>query len=150
MMAIFQWTITPPNALSDETTGPSSAAIMGGKTAAVLRSFIPSCELVKIDSFVSLCDVISRIADHPVIKLDELLLHNWATPQRKDVAVDGRKLTSFTGCLHTGCLRLTTPVWWESLIKNHHHTAGEALFHAYRIRVHDYCSYAGMDARFFG
>jgi len=50
----------------------------GGKTAAVLRSFITSCELVKIDPFVWFRDVLSRIADHPVNKLDELLPHNWA------------------------------------------------------------------------
>ena len=45
----------------------------GGKTAAVLRSFITSCELVKIDPFVWFRDVIIRIPDHPVNKLDNLL-----------------------------------------------------------------------------
>ena len=50
----------------------------GGKTAAVLRSFITSCELVKVYPFVWLRDVLSRIADHPVNKLDELLPHNWS------------------------------------------------------------------------
>ena len=50
----------------------------GGKTAAVLRSFITSCELVKIDPFVWFRDVLSRIADHPVNKLDNLLPHNLA------------------------------------------------------------------------
>ncbi len=50
----------------------------GGKTAAVLRSFIASCELVKIDPFAWFRDVLARIADHPVTKLDELMPHNWA------------------------------------------------------------------------
>ena len=50
----------------------------GGKTAAVLRSFVTSCELVKIDPFAWFRDVLSRIADHPVTKLDELLPHRWA------------------------------------------------------------------------
>jgi len=50
----------------------------GGKTAAVLRSFITSCELVKIDPFVWFRDVLSRIPDHLVNKLDNLLPHNWA------------------------------------------------------------------------
>jgi transposase len=50
----------------------------GGKTAAVLRSFITSCELVKVDPFVWFRDILGRIADHPVNKLDELLPHKWA------------------------------------------------------------------------
>jgi transposase len=50
----------------------------GGKTAAVLRSFITSCELLKIDPFVWFRDVLSRIANHPVKRLEELLPHRWA------------------------------------------------------------------------
>jgi transposase len=50
----------------------------GGKTAAILCSFITSCELVKVDPFKWFQDVLRRIADHPVTKLDELLPHNWA------------------------------------------------------------------------
>jgi len=50
----------------------------GGKTAAVLRSFVTSCELVKIDPFAWFCDILGRIADHPVKRLDELLPHRWA------------------------------------------------------------------------
>jgi hypothetical protein len=50
----------------------------GGKTAAILRSFITSCELVKVDPFAWFRDVLRRIADHPITKLDELMPHNWA------------------------------------------------------------------------
>lgn len=50
----------------------------GGRTAAVLRSFVSTCEVVKIDPFAWFRDVLSRIADHPVNKLDELLPHRWA------------------------------------------------------------------------
>ena len=53
----------------------------GGRTAAILRSFVSSCELVKIDPFVWFRDVLSRIGDHPVNRLDELLPHNWAPAQ---------------------------------------------------------------------
>jgi transposase len=49
----------------------------GGKTAAVLRSFISSCELVKIDPFAWFKEVLSRIPDHPVKRLEELLPHRW-------------------------------------------------------------------------
>jgi transposase len=50
----------------------------GGRTAAVLRSFIASCELVKLDPFVWFHDVLARIPDHPVNQLDQLLPHHWA------------------------------------------------------------------------
>jgi transposase len=50
----------------------------GGKTPAVLRSFVTSCELVKVDPFAWFRDVLSRIADHSITKLDELLPHRWA------------------------------------------------------------------------
>ena len=50
----------------------------GGKTAAVLTSFMASCQRRKIDPFAYLCDVLVRIAAHPVNKLDELLPANWA------------------------------------------------------------------------
>jgi transposase len=50
----------------------------GGRTMAVLRSFVVSCELAKVDPFAWFHDVLSRIADHPIRKLDELLPHRWA------------------------------------------------------------------------
>ena len=53
----------------------------GGRTAAVLRSFVTSCELVKVDPFAWFGDVLSRIAEFPVTKLDELLPHRWAAAQ---------------------------------------------------------------------
>jgi transposase len=49
----------------------------GGKTAAVLRSFVTSCELVKIDPFAWFRDVLSRIPAHSITRLSELLPHNW-------------------------------------------------------------------------
>ncbi len=50
----------------------------GGRTAAVLRSFVASCELVKVDPFAWFQDVLSRIAAHPITRLEELLPHRWA------------------------------------------------------------------------
>ena len=52
----------------------------GGRTAAILRSFVASCELVKVDPFAWFHDVLSRIAAHPVTRLEELLPHRWAQP----------------------------------------------------------------------
>src|SRR6266404_445398 len=53
----------------------------GGNTAAVLRSFVASCQRVSVDPFVWLKDVLSRIAAHPLTRLTELLPHNWAAAQ---------------------------------------------------------------------
>ncbi len=53
----------------------------GGKTAAVLRSFVASCQRVGVDPFAWLKDVLSRIAGHPIHQLAELLPHNWALAQ---------------------------------------------------------------------
>lgn len=49
----------------------------GGRTMAVLRSFVSSCELVNIDPLTWFHDVLSRIATHSIQKLDELLPHLW-------------------------------------------------------------------------
>ena len=53
----------------------------GGKTAAVLRSFVASCQRVGVDPFLWLQDILSRIGDHPITRLGELLPHNWAGAQ---------------------------------------------------------------------
>ena len=53
----------------------------GGKTAAVLRSFVASCQRAGLDPFAWFKDVLTRIADHPITRLGELLPHNWAPAQ---------------------------------------------------------------------
>jgi hypothetical protein len=53
----------------------------GGHTAAVLRSFVASCQRVGIDPYAWLKDVLTRIAGHPVARLTELLPHNWKPAQ---------------------------------------------------------------------
>lgn len=49
----------------------------GGRTAAVLTSFMASCRQVNIDPFAYLKDVLGRIASHPVNALEQLLPANW-------------------------------------------------------------------------
>ena len=49
----------------------------GGRTAAVLRSFMASCQRLKIDPWAHLRDLLDRIAAQPVTRLDELLPANW-------------------------------------------------------------------------
>jgi transposase len=49
----------------------------GGKTAAVLLSFIATCKRNAVEPFAWFRDVLSRIATHPVNRLAELLPHNW-------------------------------------------------------------------------
>ena len=53
----------------------------GGKTAAVLRSFVASCKRAEVEPFAWFRDVLSRIAHHPMTRLAELLPHNWTPAQ---------------------------------------------------------------------
>jgi transposase len=53
----------------------------GGRTAAILRSFVASCQRVGVDPFAWLKDILSRIAGHPITRLAELLPHTWAPVQ---------------------------------------------------------------------
>ncbi len=49
----------------------------GGKTAAVLRSFVASCKRCNVEPFAWFHDVLARIPAHPLIRLNELLPNNW-------------------------------------------------------------------------
>lgn len=49
----------------------------GGHTAAVLRSFVGSCQRVGVDSYAWFQDVLTRVAAQPITRLAELLPHNW-------------------------------------------------------------------------
>jgi transposase len=51
----------------------------GGKTAAVLLSFIAMCQRNGVEPFAWFRDVLSRIATHPIHRIEELLPHNWKT-----------------------------------------------------------------------
>jgi transposase len=49
----------------------------GGKTAAVLMSFIAMCKRNAVEPFAWFRDVLTRIPTHPIQRLEELLPHNW-------------------------------------------------------------------------
>jgi hypothetical protein len=49
----------------------------GGKTAALLRSFIASCKRCGVEPFAWFHDVLSRIPAHSITRLSELLPQNW-------------------------------------------------------------------------
>ena len=50
----------------------------GGDRAAAVYSLIETCKLGGIDPFVYLRDILGRIADHTINRIDELLPWNWA------------------------------------------------------------------------
>jgi hypothetical protein len=49
----------------------------GGKTAAVLRSFVASCKRCGVEPFAWFRDVLLRIPAHSITRLSELLPHHW-------------------------------------------------------------------------
>jgi transposase len=49
----------------------------GGKTAAVLRSFIASCKRCGIEPWAWFSDVLARVPTHSIARLRELLPQNW-------------------------------------------------------------------------
>jgi hypothetical protein len=49
----------------------------GGRTAAILRTFIASCKRNGVEPFTWFRNVLSRIGAHPVSRIAELLPHNW-------------------------------------------------------------------------
>jgi hypothetical protein len=49
----------------------------GGERAAVMYSLIVSAKMNDIDPQAWLADVLARIAEHPIQRLDELLPWNW-------------------------------------------------------------------------
>ncbi len=53
----------------------------GGRTAAVLRSFVASCQRIHIDPFAWFKDILARIPNYSVHRLTDLLPHNWASAQ---------------------------------------------------------------------
>ena len=53
----------------------------GGQTMAIPRSFVGSCEMVKVDPFAWFQDVLSRIGEQSMQALDVLLPHRWAAAQ---------------------------------------------------------------------
>jgi transposase len=51
----------------------------GGERTAIVYSLIETCNLNGIEPFAYLRDVLTRIADHKINRIDELLPWAWAT-----------------------------------------------------------------------
>ncbi len=58
----------------------------GGRRAAILYTLIETARLNDIDPEAWLADVVARIADHPINRLDELLPWKWRAVQTQAVA----------------------------------------------------------------
>lgn len=69
------------NALRPLCVGRNNYLFMGseggGRTAAILYSFIGSCRALDINPYEYLKDVLSKINSYPHARLHELLPHNW-------------------------------------------------------------------------
>jgi hypothetical protein len=49
----------------------------GGRRAAILYTLIETCRLNDIDPEAWLADIVARIADHPINRLDDMLPWKW-------------------------------------------------------------------------
>jgi len=58
----------------------------GGKRAAAIYSLIETCKLNAINPEAYLRDILARIADHKINRIDELLPWNWATNNNQSKA----------------------------------------------------------------
>jgi transposase len=58
----------------------------GGQRAAVAYSLIQTCRLNDVDPQAWLADVLARIADQPISRLNELLPWNWGSRQPAAIA----------------------------------------------------------------
>ncbi len=58
----------------------------GGRRAAVMYTLIETARLNRVDPEAWLADVIARIADHPINRVDQLLPWNWAPSPAQDKA----------------------------------------------------------------
>ncbi|MBI4025996.1 MAG: transposase, partial [Verrucomicrobia bacterium] len=58
----------------------------GGRTAAIISSFVATCKRLAIDPFVYLRDVFGRISAHPAARLAELLPDQWKKAQATDTS----------------------------------------------------------------
>jgi hypothetical protein len=56
----------------------------GGQRAAVMYSLIVTAKMNDVDPQAWLADVLARIAEHPVQRLDDLLPWNWKTTFARD------------------------------------------------------------------
>jgi transposase len=54
----------------------------GGRTAAVLTSFITTCKRLGVDPFAYLRDIFERISAHPENRVAELLPDKWMVARR--------------------------------------------------------------------
>ena len=56
----------------------------GGKSAAIAYTLIETAKLNGIDPQAWLADVLARIPEHKITRIDELLPWNWADSQAQD------------------------------------------------------------------
>ena len=84
-MAIWRSTTTAPSGAFAAWRSAANNWVFfgdqGGHTAAVLRSFVASCQRVGVDPYAWFKDVLTRIATHPITGIAELLPHNWTPAQ---------------------------------------------------------------------
>jgi transposase len=76
-----------PRSRVPDTRHHDVASERGADRAAVMATMITTAKLNDVDPQAWLADVLARIADHTIHRLDELLAWNWAAErERRKVA----------------------------------------------------------------
>ncbi|SIR53002.1 transposase domain-containing protein, partial [Acidiphilium rubrum] len=58
----------------------------GGERAAMMYSLITTAKMNDVDPQAWLADILTRIASHPVHRIEELMPWNWIAPQSQSSA----------------------------------------------------------------
>jgi transposase len=69
----------------------------GGKTAAVLYSFVSTCQRHELNAFIYLRDILSRLPTHPTERLVDLLPNKWRLRPPTETAASPPQLPPPTG-----------------------------------------------------
>ncbi len=93
MLVLRDRLLAIPTACAAAAAAAVEAAHRGGERAAAIYTLIETAKLNGVDPQAWLADVLARLPDHPVKRIDELLPWNWRPPAGPPLPERGRRLS---------------------------------------------------------